>query len=142
MQFKVILDALHKTNLEDFPIETFPQIKDFKCSFDSEKIPESLKQTYFSTTLKDYLTLLNSDYTFAERNLKAKLTIEKLKDYKNSLKDLFNLQSLNLCIDNKIDNFLDNLCTDNDKLKENEIQCFLLESSIQLYKEVIQHSMK
>jgi len=142
LQFKIILDTLNKTNQEDFPIETFPQIKELSISFLSEEIHHSLKQTNFSNTLKDYLTLLNSDYSLAERNLKAKLTIEKLKDFKNSLKDLFNLQSLNLCIDNKIDNFLENLSTDNNKPKENEIQGFLLESSLQLYKEVIQHSMK
>ena len=111
-------------------------------SFDNVKVSETEKDNNFSSNLKDYLTLLNTGNSLTERNIKAKLTIEKLRDYKDSLKELFNLQALNLCIDNKIDNFLDNIGSEKGRFKESEIQGFLLECSIQLYKEVLQNTMK
>ena len=60
----------------------------------------------FNSVLKDYCTILNEDKSLQnlERKLKVKYALDKLNDYKNSLKDLFNIKTINLCIDNKIEN--------------------------------------
>ena len=99
-------------------------------------------ESIFTSSLKDYCMILNekTQVHIIEKKLKVKLALDKLIEYKNSLKDLFNLQSINLCIDNKLENYSENLkvCPGN----EYDIESFLLESSIQLYKEIMQNTIK
>ena len=122
-------------------MDNYPNINDFLENLAKENISLDTKEKIFSNSLKEYLTILNSEASF-ENKLKIKIVLEKLKDYKNSLKDLFNLQCNNLCIDNQIDNYIDNIKSSSDKLKEKDLKSFLLDSSIQLYKEIFQNVTK
>jgi hypothetical protein len=66
---------------------------------------------------------------------KISQSLNKFKEFKNSLKSLYNLESQDLMCDNRILNFLEKNNNSNIEIVEN----FFLETSIDMYREIFKN---
>ena len=111
--------------------------QEFNDDFEKFEVIED-RNTLFLEQIKDFYTVFNErrDITDVDKRVKINIALMKLREYKNSIKDVFDIQDKALFVDNKIDNYIESI---QKKEKLCDLDVILFETSIQMHKEIFQN---
>lgn len=137
----MILDCLENFHSDIFSLlgngfvkctEFLRSIKEgFVKENESKSIIQPSNEEIFIKEYKDNYCFNKNDKIDSKVRLTLQNSLNKFEEFKNSLKNAYNLESYNLLVDNKIDNFKDNR-----KKNIEDYEKFYIEVSLDMYKEI------